>query len=249
MKVYICECGKEFVNPQSFNGHKSHCKIHLGDKWEARQVSMQNWIDAGKMCAMNNSLLIKEQKEVDRLNWFNEKHYCETCGAIITEFIGSGRFCSTKCAHAYSSSFVNRSSTNKTVKSVKLTEEEKQLRKEQRLEQNILNKKEKYQKYLLDSSGYTEHMIRKFRPFFLEEQNCCCAICGMKNEWQGKPLIFILDHIDGDSTNNDRKNLRFICPNCDSQLDTYKSKNKHSTRDRKVISKKDYELFIKLADC
>ena len=27
--MYICECGKEFDNPQKFNGHKTHCKIHL----------------------------------------------------------------------------------------------------------------------------------------------------------------------------------------------------------------------------
>lgn len=26
---YICECGKEFDNPQKFNGHKANCDIHL----------------------------------------------------------------------------------------------------------------------------------------------------------------------------------------------------------------------------
>ena len=38
-----------------------------------------------------------------------------------------------------------------------------------------------------------------------------------------KCVIFI----DGD---NVRSNLRLICPNCDSQLDTYKSKNKNGAR-------------------
>ena len=41
---------------------------------------------------------------------------------------------------------------------------------------------------------------------------------------------FVLDHIDGDASNNWKTNLRLICPNCDSQLDTYKSKNKNSAR-------------------
>lgn len=27
-KIYKCECGKEFTYYQSFNGHKTHCKIH-----------------------------------------------------------------------------------------------------------------------------------------------------------------------------------------------------------------------------
>lgn len=40
----------------------------------------------------------------------------------------------------------------------------------------------------------------------------------------------ILDHIDGDASHNTRENLRCVCPNCDSQLDTYKSKNKNGSR-------------------
>lgn len=69
-----------------------------------------------------------------------------------------------------------------------------------------------------------------FRNDILKEQNNVCAICGCKPEHNGKPLVFILDHIDGHASNNKRDNLRCICPNCDSQLDTYKSKNKHSAR-------------------
>ena len=34
---YRCKCGKEFENSQSFNAHKGHCIIHLGeDKYNAR---------------------------------------------------------------------------------------------------------------------------------------------------------------------------------------------------------------------
>ena len=68
------------------------------------------------------------------------------------------------------------------------------------------------------------------RDFILKSQNGCCNICGMSDSWNGKNLVFILDHIDGDASNNCRENLRLICPNCDSQLPTYKSKNKHSAR-------------------
>ena len=70
----------------------------------------------------------------------------------------------------------------------------------------------------------------RFKNDILQEQNGVCAICGCKPEWNGKPLVFILDHIDGRASNNKRDNLRCICPNCDSQLDTYKSKNKNSDR-------------------
>lgn len=69
-----------------------------------------------------------------------------------------------------------------------------------------------------------------FKLDILREQGEVCAICGMKPEWNNKPLVFILDHIDGHASNNKRDNLRCICPNCDSQLDTYKSKNKCGER-------------------
>lgn len=71
---------------------------------------------------------------------------------------------------------------------------------------------------------------KQFKQEFIEDQGGGCAICGMKPEWRGQPIVFILDHIDGDASNNRRDNLRCICPNCDSQLDTYKSKNKKSAR-------------------
>jgi len=34
-----------------------------------------------------------------------------------------------------------------------------------------------------------------------------------------------LDHIEGDASNNLPNNLRLICPNCDSQSDTFGAKN------------------------
>lgn len=68
------------------------------------------------------------------------------------------------------------------------------------------------------------------RQYILDDQNGRCAICGIDNFWNGERLNFTLDHIDGDASNNFRNNLRLICPNCDSQLPTYKSRNKNSAR-------------------
>lgn len=78
--------------------------------------------------------------------------------------------------------------------------------------------------------GVATTLRNAIRDYLYEQQDHCCAICGMPNEWEGKPLTFILDHIDGDASHNNRENLRLICPNCDSQLPTYKSKNKNSAR-------------------
>ena len=53
-----------------------------------------------------------------------------------------------------------------------------------------------------------------------------CAICGLENVWNGKFIQLQIDHIDGDSSNNELSNLRFLCPNCHSQTDTYGRKNR-----------------------
>lgn len=52
-----------------------------------------------------------------------------------------------------------------------------------------------------------------------------CSVCKIV-EWQNKKLSLQLDHINGDNTDHRLENLRFICPNCHSQTDTYAGKNK-----------------------
>lgn len=82
-------------------------------------------------------------------------------------------------------------------------------------------------------SGYyigAETVPSSIRSWLMEEQGWTCALCPQGVEWQGKPLVFVLDHEDGNYTNNIRDNLRMLCPNCDTQLPTYKSKNKGNGR-------------------
>jgi hypothetical protein len=71
------------------------------------------------------------------------------------------------------------------------------------------------------------HYIKRY---LLESQANSCAICGLKGEWEGLPLVLIVDHINGDSSDNGRENLRMICPNCDSQLPTFKARNRGNGR-------------------
>jgi hypothetical protein len=53
-----------------------------------------------------------------------------------------------------------------------------------------------------------------------------CSFFSNPLEWNGKELPLILDHINGCNTDNRAKNLRLVCPNCDSQLKTRGGANK-----------------------
>ena len=92
--------------------------------------------------------------------------------------------------------------------------------------------KKAYEDYLNNNDKYCRgnYTPKQFYNEFLKEQNYTCACCPSKNEHNGLPLKFVIDHIDGDASNNKRENIRLVCPNCDSQLPTFKSKNKNSTR-------------------
>ena len=52
-----------------------------------------------------------------------------------------------------------------------------------------------------------------------------CAICGI-NTWRGQKLSLQLDHINGINNDHRIENLRFLCPNCHSQTETYAGKNR-----------------------
>jgi len=52
-----------------------------------------------------------------------------------------------------------------------------------------------------------------------------CAICDQNSTWRGENLTLILDHINGVGNDHRKENLRFLCPNCNSQTPTFAGRN------------------------
>jgi hypothetical protein len=58
-----------------------------------------------------------------------------------------------------------------------------------------------------------------------------CEEC-KHTKWLNSDIPLELEHIDGNSNNNDLKNLKLLCPNCHTFTLTYKGRNKNSSRNR-----------------
>ena len=256
MSKLVCVCGAEFDNSQKFNSHKSHCKEHYLHKYgsltEYEAHTKAKHTAVGK--AVHEKAEAEKQRKLEA--WIAEQHMCERCGKVMTIKFGSGRFCSRSCANA-------REHSEETKAKISLSlikpEEIKKKRVRRKAEPKLCTICGtiigKHNTTGLCAKHLTEHKqlvklqnwletgdiglgadttIRGiFRNYILEQQNHCCAICGMPDEWNNKPLVFVLDHINGDASYSARENLRLICPNCDSQLDTFKSKNKNSARTKR----------------
>ena len=171
---------------------------------------------------------------------------CENCGSNHDGSYGSGRFCSKKCARGYATKNKRKEINDKV--SISLGGKGS-LRD---VNSNCINcgkelyKGKKYcstkcqHEYIWNNYCKEIERTRRFpengteagvrtRRWLISQNGDKCSICGL-TEWQGKPLIKIIDHIDGDAHNWSIDNIRLVCSNCDSQLDTYKAKNKNCTR-------------------
>lgn len=79
--------------------------------------------------------------------------------------------------------------------------------------------------------AYTAYQVKQGFSKRCEIDGCPLG-SAVEPAWNGAPLTLILDHINGDKKNSHPTNLRWVCPNCASQLPTHAGRNRGRVRNR-----------------
>lgn len=83
---------------------------------------------------------------------------------------------------------------------------------------------------LVERSGYSRRRL-KHRLFEEGLKERACELCGQDEEWKGRRMSLILDHVNGVADDNRLENLQVVCPNCAATLDTHCGRNARIPRD------------------
>lgn len=84
-------------------------------------------------------------------------------------------------------------------------------------------------RWQVEDSEVASSSPRVIRQILISRLGNVCAICHT-TRWNGADVSLVLDHVDGHAENWRWDNLRMICPSCDAQLPTYKSRNRGNGR-------------------
>jgi 5-methylcytosine-specific restriction endonuclease McrA len=160
---------------------------------------------------------------------------CELCGSKHDGSFGSGRFCSSKCARSFSTSSDRQAINKKRSETLKRLgfKPSTGFKKGEDPNRKVFTAQDRAKavKSLTEirqkryaAIDWDDLPLLEMRRRILQEQNNACAIC-QYSEWNGKPLVLELDHINGNHKDNRRENLRILCPNCHSQTPKYRRKH------------------------
>ena len=96
----------------------------------------------------------------------------------------------------------------------------------------ISEKVKEYNDFILSKECNKKPSDEELKVYIIENKLLPhkCKVCKMVPEWNKKPLDFLLDRRNNNIIDNDIDNLRFLCPNCFSQIKKKKTIFTNSVR-------------------
>jgi len=147
---------------------------------------------------------------------------CIKCNNEHSGSFGSGKYCSKACANS-------RVRTDEVKKKISIGVRKNQYWNDAEWKAKIAKankspeKAAKVKETWKSKRDYDTAHIWSIKKWLKEERDNKCEECGVK-EWNGKRLPMEVDHIDGNTNNNNVDNLKVLCPNCHSQTPTWRKK-------------------------
>lgn len=163
-----------------------------------------------------------------------EKITCLNCDdQFISSLSENRKFCSSTCSALYLNRTQDRSHSDETKEKISKSISEWHKNNDYNFSNNdwqtgVKAHVKKSMERLMNEPFEELSWERKRKRILIEQKNTCDE-CGI-DEWQGKSLSLEIDHVDGVKKNNKRENLRGLCPNCHSQTDTFRGRNKNARK-------------------
>ena len=184
--------------------------------------------EAGKLGAEKSKIICAAQKQ-ERILLYNENpSKCQNCNESLEYSNRHNKFCSHSC-----SATVTNTNRRSLVKWNCLCCNQEHYASPHRIGTYCNLKCQQNHQYKSKIDNWLNHNENigtgAIKRYITETFGNKCSCCGI-SDYNNKPIVFELEHIDGNSNNNRLENVCLLCPNCHSQTPTYKGRNKGNGR-------------------
>jgi endogenous inhibitor of DNA gyrase (YacG/DUF329 family) len=237
---FECSCGRVFKSKGGYNMHRRGCEASNLESFSYGKVECPKCgkkVSKTQLENHKNSKSCKEDNVYDGIN-YNDPQITKKGNRI-----GEDEYECIECEKVFSKKgisthfWLNHTKEGKSHKE-KLGDQKRFCREDGEIWNKGKKLKSKEEVLCKDSEASSEYVREFILHYDLIEYKC--DKCGNDGEWMNETLTLHLDHINGNRRDQRLSNLRFLCPNCHSQTETYCGKKNRfgELRDKKVSDKK-----------
>ena len=183
--------------------------------------------EAGKLGGQKASVTWENKKKDNIKKYEDNPRVCLGCDNPLSYDKRTNKFCSYSCRASYTNKIRKRKDARKQNKCLycgNLTLNQKFCNNKCQGLHKIETQIDNFEKNG-EIGAKSDAGIRCFlKKYLLRTIGHKCELC-KRTKWMKKPIPLIIDHIDGNSSNNSRDNIRLVCGNCDMQLETFAGRN------------------------